>query len=79
MSRSSTDNAATGIFFGLLKRELPYLQKLQSPKDFKRAPIDYFEYCGNRRIKAKPKGLAARIARTASPFGCLNNIDFDFV
>lgn len=71
MSRKGNclDNAVTENFFGLLKRELLYLQEFESMGHFK---IDYLEYYINRRIKAKPKGLPPRSSQTACPFGCLN-------
>jgi putative transposase len=44
-------------FFGLLKSELLYLQKIQSMEHFKQELIDYPDYYNNRRIKAKLTGL----------------------
>lgn len=50
-------------FFGLLKRELLYLQKFQSMQHFQQELIDYLDYYNNRRIKAKRKGLPSAIHR----------------
>ena len=55
------DNAVIENFFGLLKSELLYLQKIQSMEHFKRELIDYLDYYNNRRIKAKLKGLSPAV------------------
>ena len=49
------------FFFGLLKSELLYLQKIQSMEHFKQELIDYPDYYNNRRIKAKLKGLSPAV------------------
>ena len=36
---------------------LLYLQELRSMEHFKRDVVEYLDYCNNRRIKAKLKGL----------------------
>ena len=78
MSRKGNclDNAVIENFFGLLKSELLYLQEFQSMEHFKQELVEYLDYYNNRRIKAKPKGLAACNSQTTSPFGCLNNFYF---
>ena len=44
-------------FFGHLKSELLYLQTFESREHFKTELVAYLDYCNNRRIKAKRKGL----------------------
>ena len=63
MSRKGNclDNAVIEIFFGLLKSELLYLQKIQSMEHFKQELIDYPDYYNNRRIKAKLTGLSPAV------------------
>ena len=65
MSRKGNclDNAVVENFFGLLKSELLYLQKIQSMEHFKRELVDYLDYYNNRRIKAKLKGLPPALHR----------------
>lgn len=65
MSRKGNclDNAVIENFFGLLKSELLYLQEFQSMEYFKQELIAYLDYCNNRRIKAKLKGLPPAIHR----------------
>ena len=50
-------------FYGLLKRELLYLQEFRSMEHFKLELIEYLDYYNNRRIKAKLKGLPPAIHR----------------
>ena len=63
MSRKGNclDNAVIENFFGLLKSELLYLQKIQSMEHFEQELIDYPDYYNNRRIKAKLKGLSTAV------------------
>ena len=65
MSRKGNclDNAVIENFFGLLKSELFYLQKLESMEHFKSELIDYLDYYNHRRIKAKLKGLPPALHR----------------
>ena len=65
MSRKGNclNNAVIETFFGLLKRELLYLQELQSMEHFKQEVLNYLDYYNNRRIKAKLKGLPPAIHR----------------
>lgn len=50
-------NAVIENFFGLLKSELPYLQKFKFMKHFKQELIAYLDYCDNCRSKVKRNGL----------------------
>ena len=65
MSRKGNclDNAVIENFYGLLKRELLYLRELQPMEHFKRELIEYLDYCNNRRIREKLKGLPPVIHR----------------
>ena len=65
MSRKGNclDNAVIENFFGLLKRELLYLQTFESTEHFKAELVDYLDYYNNRRCKAKLKGLPPAIHR----------------
>ena len=49
--------------FGLLKRELLYLQEFRFMEHFKLDLIEYLDYYSNHRIKAKRKGLPPAIHR----------------
>ena len=53
-----------------------YLQELRPMEHFKRDLVEYLDYCNNRRIRAKLKGLLSVNYRqqAASPFGCLNKL-----
>ena len=68
MSRKGNclDNAVMENFFGLLKSELFYLQKFDSPEHFIDELRDYIFYYNNYRIKAKLKGLSPVEYRTQS-------------
>ena len=50
-------------FYGLLKRELLHLRELQPMDHFKRDLVEYLNYCNNRRIREKLKGLPPVIHR----------------
>ena len=65
MSRKGNclDNAVMENFFGLLKRELLYLQQFQSMEHFKQELVEYLDYYNNHQIKAKLKGLPPAIYR----------------
>jgi transposase InsO family protein len=60
MSRKGNcyDNAVVENFFGILKTELLYLQKFESPEHFKSELIDWLDYYNNRRTKEKLFDLA---------------------
>lgn len=53
MSRKATclDHAVAGHFFGLLKPELFYLEKLDSIDQLEKAIVAYIGYYNNHRIK----------------------------
>jgi transposase InsO family protein len=42
-------------FFGILKRELLYLQEFDSLEHFEQELMDYLDYYNNRRIKANQR------------------------
>ena len=53
MSRTATclDHAVAEHFFGLLKTELFYLEKLDSIDQLEKAIVEYIGYYNNHRIK----------------------------
>ena len=53
-------------FFGLLKPELFYFEKLKSIEDFREKLDEYIDYYNNRKIKVKLKGLSPVEYRTKS-------------
>jgi transposase InsO family protein len=55
--------AAMENFFGILKRELLYLQEFDSLEHFEQEPMDDLDYYNNRRIKGKSKGLSPALHR----------------
>lgn len=65
MSRKGNclDNAVIENFFGILKRELLYLQAFESIEHFKQELIEHLDYYNNRPIKVKLKGLPPTIHR----------------
>ena len=65
MSRKGNclDNAVMENFFGLIKRELLYLQEFESMAHFEQELIAYLDYYNHRRIKAKLKGLPPALHR----------------
>ncbi|MCX5775679.1 MAG: IS3 family transposase [Firmicutes bacterium] len=60
MSRKGNclDNAVIENFFGTLKSETIYLEKIKTKEALIDTIVDYIEYYNNRRIKAKLKGLS---------------------
>lgn len=66
MSRKGNclDNAMAENFFGILKSELLYAQKFESPESFKVALDEYIEYYNNKRIKLRLKGKSPVQYRT---------------
>lgn len=66
MSRKATcaDNAAMENFFGVLKQEMYYGEKLVSYEELKRKIEDYIDYYNNVRIKLKLAGLSPVQYRT---------------
>ena len=57
MSRKGNclDNAMAENFFGIMKSELLYAEKFESPEAFIKALNEYIDYYNNKRIKTKLK------------------------
>lgn len=70
MSRkgNSPDNGMMESFFGILKSEMfyGYEKSFQSLNQLEQAIVDYIDYCNNKRIKVKLKGLSPVQYRTKS-------------
>lgn len=70
MSRkgNSPDNGMMESFFGILKSEMFYgfEKTFKSLDELKQAIIHYIDYCNNKRIKVKLKGLSPVQYRTKS-------------
>ena len=68
MSRKGNclDNAMAENFFGIMKSELLYNQKFDSPEEFIEALKEYMEYYNNKRIKNRLKGKSPVQYRTLS-------------
>lgn len=66
MSRKATcaDNAAMENFFGILKQEMYYGEKLVSYEELKRKIEAYIDYYNHERIKVKLTGLSPVQYRT---------------
>lgn len=66
MSRKGNclDNAMAENFFGIMKSELLYSEKFESPEAFMKALDDYIVYYNNRRIKLRLKGKSPVQYRT---------------
>ena len=60
MSRKGNclDNAMAENFFGIMKSELLYAEKFDSPEAFITALDEYIDYYNNRRIKSRLKGMS---------------------
>lgn len=60
MSRKGNclDNAMAENFFGIMKSELLYAEKFDSPDVFITALDEYIDYYNNRRIKTRLKGMS---------------------
>lgn len=60
MSRKGNclDNAVAENFFGIMKTELLYAQKFDSPKKFIKALEEYIDYYNNKRIKSRLNGMS---------------------
>lgn len=58
MSRKGNclDNAMMENFFGIMKSELLYTEKFESPQAFVKALEEYIDYYNNKRIKSRLKG-----------------------
>ena len=58
MSRKGNclDNAMMENFFGIMKSELLYAEKFNSPEEFVKALEEHIVYYNNKRIKSRLKG-----------------------
>lgn len=63
------DNAMAENFFGIMKSELLYAEKFESPKAFMKALDEYIDYYNNKRIKSRLKGKSPVKYRTLSIIG----------
>ena len=45
-------------FFGIMKSELLYAEKFDSPDDFLTVLDEYIDYYNNKRIKSRLKGMS---------------------
>ena len=68
MSRKGNclDNAMVENFFGIMKSELLYAEKFESPEDFMKALEEYIDYYNNKRIKSRLNGKSPVQYRTLS-------------
>ena len=68
MSRKGNchDNSVMENFFGILKSEMYYRHKFNSPYELIIAIKEYIDYYNNKRIKEKLKGLSPVQYRTKS-------------
>ena len=68
MSRKGNclDNAMAENFFGIMKSELLYAEKFESPEAFIKALHEYIDYYNNKRIKSRLKGKSPVQYRTLS-------------
>lgn len=66
MSRKGNclDNAMAENFFGIMKSELLYAEKFDSPEAFMKALHEYIDYYNNKRIKIRLKGKSPVQYRT---------------
>ena len=66
MSRKGNclDNAMAENFFGIIKSELLYAEKFDTPLAFMKALEEYIEYYNNKRIKSRLKGKSPVQYRT---------------
>ena len=71
MSRKGNclDNAMAENFFGIMKSELLYAEKFESPEAFIKALEEYIDYYNNKRIKSRLKGKSPVQYRTLSITG----------
>lgn len=66
MSRKGNclDNAIAENFFGIMKSELLYAEKFETPEAFMKALEEYIEYYNNKRIKSRLNGKSPVQYRT---------------
>ena len=71
MSRKGNclDNSMMENFFGIMKSELLYAEKFESPEAFIKALDEYIDYYNNIRIKSRLKGKSPVQYRTLSITG----------
>jgi transposase InsO family protein len=71
MSRKGNclDNSMMENFFGVMKSELLYAEKFESPQAFIKALEEYIEYYNNKRIKSRLNGKSQVLYRTLSITG----------
>lgn len=71
MSRKGNclDNSMMENFFGIMKSELLYAEKFDSPQAFIKALDEYINYYNNKRIKSRLKGKSPVQYRTLSITG----------
>ena len=71
MSRKGNclDNSMMENFFGIMKSELLYAEKFESPQAFIKALEEYIDYYNNKRIKSRLKGKSPVQYRTLSITG----------
>ena len=71
MSRKGNclDNAMAENFFGIMKSELLYAEKFESPEAFIKALNEYIDYYNNKRIKSRLNGKSPVQYRTLSITG----------
>lgn len=71
MSRKGNclDNSMMENFFGIMKSELLYAEKFESPRTFIKALEEYIYYYNNKRIKSRLKGKSPVQYRTLSITG----------
>ena len=50
-------------FFGIMKFELSYAEKFESPKAFIKALVEYIDYHNNKRIKSRLKEAVSKLAQ----------------
>lgn len=60
------DNSMMENFFGIMKSELLYAEKFESPQAFIKALEEYIDYYNNKRIKSRLKGKSPVQYRTLS-------------
>ena len=56
-------------FFGIMKSELLYAEKFETPEAFMKALEEYIDYYNNKRIKSRLKGKSPVQYRTLSQNG----------
>ena len=63
MSRKGNclDNSMMENFFRIMKSELLYAEKFESPEDFTKALEGYIDYYNNKRIKSRLKGKSPQL------------------